>query len=256
MKNMREPIGVFDSGVGGISVLKELVKELPQEDFYYFGDSANAPYGTKTAEEVLHLSEQVVESLLNQGAKAIVIACNTATSAAAQTLRNKYKELPIIGIEPALKPAVLAKKDAHVLVMATPVTLRLEKFHRLLEQFGHEGQVSLLPCPGLMELVEEGNLEGLETEQFLRKLLTPYIGHIDSVVLGCTHYPFVKALIQKILGDDVLIYDGAAGTARELRRRLEKEGLLNPASHKGEVTFYNSKNTEEEIELSKYLFNR
>lgn len=254
------PVAVFDSGVGGISVLKELVAEMPHEDFRYYGDSAHAPYGTKEVSEVVALSDAIVKKMIDEGAKAVVIACNTATSAAADILRDKYSEIPIIGIEPALKPAVLAKKGSRVLVMATPVTLRLKKFHRLKEQFGHDSEIIMLPCPGLMERVEMGETDTPETEAFLRRLLAEYISEdeaepkVDSVVLGCTHYPFVRPLIRKILGDRVMIFDGAKGTARELHRRLQENNLCSTNPSAGRVTFENSREEEEELRLCKRLF--
>lgn len=258
MTETGRPVGVFDSGVGGISVLRELAAQLPHENFRYFGDSANAPYGTKKAEEVVCLADAAAGKLIAEGAKAVVIACNTATSAAAEILRKKYSGVPIVGIEPALKPAVLAKKNSRVLVMATPVTLQLEKFHRLMEQYGHDGEVILVPCPGLMERVEAGATDTPETELFLRSLLGKYAWGgehpVDSVVLGCTHYPFVRPLIQKILGEQVLIFDGAVGTAKELKRRLTEAGLLNGQTERGVITFENSRNTPEEILLSRRLF--
>lgn len=256
------PVAVFDSGLGGISVLKELVAEMPNEDFRYYGDSAHAPYGIKEVSEVVALSDAIVKKMIDEGAKAVVIACNTATSAAADILRKKYRDVPIIGIEPALKPAVLAKKGSRVLVMATPVTLRLSKFHRLMEQFEHDSEIIMLPCPGLMERVERGETDTPETEAFLRTLLADYISEeleepkVDSVVLGCTHYPFVRPLIRKIMGDRVLIFDGAKGTAKELHRRLKENNLCNAKSSSGFVTFENSRDEEEVIRLSKSLFDK
>ena len=250
------PIAVFDSGVGGISVLKELTALLPNENFRYFGDSANAPYGTKTTEQVLELTKKHIERMIDEGAKAAVIACNTATSAAASELRRLYPDTPIIGIEPALKTAALLGNHPKVLVMATPMTLRLEKFNRLLEKYQNHGDIHLLPCNGLVERIESGDLFGADMEAFLTELLAEYIENpVDSVVLGCTHYPFVRPLIQKLLGENVKIVDGSLGTAKELKRRLEAADLLNTDDTQGSVVFENSKDTEEELELCKRLFN-
>ena len=249
------PIAVFDSGVGGISVLKELTALLPNENFRYFGDSANAPYGTKTTEQVLELTKKHIGRMIAEGAKAAVIACNTATSAAAEVLREMYPDTPIIGIEPALKTAALLGNHPRVLVMATPMTLKLEKFNRLLEKYQDHGDIHLLPCNGLVERIESGALFGAEMEDFLAELLAEYIENpVDSVVLGCTHYPFVRPLIQKLLGENVKIIDGSLGTAKELKRRLEAAELLNDENAHGSVVFENSKNTKEEIELCKRLF--
>ena len=242
-RKARQPIGVFDSGVGGISVLRELIKVMPNEDYIYLGDSKNAPYGTKSLEQVRELSFHNAQMLLEQGAKGLVVACNTATSAAVRLMRGMYPELPIVGIEPALKPAALQKEHPHVLVMATPMT-----------RYEDRAQIYPLPCPGLMEFVEAGDLESERLYDFLRELLTPYLTKpLDSVVLGCTHYPFARKVIQQIVGENVTIFDGGAGTAREMRRRLADAGLLSPSGTAGTVTFENSLATEEELELCQRL---
>lgn len=248
------PIGVFDSGVGGISVLKELTALMPNEDYIYLGDSANAPYGTKTLEQVVKLVQEDAAYLYEKGIKALVVACNTATSAAIQTLREIYQDIPIIGIEPALKPAVLSKEHPTVVVMATPMTIKEKKFHKLMQRFETEADIIPLPCPGLMEFVERGELEGEALEQYLQKLFLPY-EKVDAVVLGCTHYPFVKKTIQKVLGEHAKLFDGGAGTARETKRRLEEKGLLNPSCKKGKVVFENSAKEERLIVLCERLLN-
>lgn len=265
-----QPIGVFDSGVGGISVLRELVKIMPNENYIYFGDSKNAPYGTKTLEEVRRLSFKNTASLLEQGAKAIVVACNTATSAAVRLMRERYEQvpddrisdrmpisIPIVGIEPAVKPAALQKEHARVLVMATPMTVGQEKFHMLMERYQDRATIYPLACPGLMEFVERGDLSSGELHEFLENLLRPYQNkNLDSVVLGCTHYPFVKSAIQEIMGDSVTVFDGGAGTAREMRRRLEAADLLNLSDKKGWVKFESSVVAEEELEAELALCRR
>lgn len=241
-------IGVFDSGVGGISVLQALVQELPHENFVYFGDSAHAPYGEKKPEEVVDLSSNIVEMLLDAGCKAIVIACNTATSAAGEYVRREHPHIPIIGVEPALKPAVLANPDGNVLVMATPMTVRLEKFQRLMEEWGTLARVMTVPCEGLAGRIEEGHLDAPDLTKLIDDLVGVYAHKIDAVVLGCTHYPFVLDRIRLVLGD-VPFYDGGTGTARQLRRRLGACGLLSHADAPGLVRFTSSKDTPEEIEL-------
>lgn len=246
-------IGVFDSGVGGISILRPLVRELPHERFVYFGDSAHAPYGDKEASEVLALSRSITEGLLAEGAEAIVIACNTATSAAAQTLRAEHPELPIIGVEPALKPATLAARHGRILVMATAATLALDKFQRLEDRWGSNSEVIEVACVGLAELIEKGDPTLPEIHDLLVKYLGPWRGKVDSVVLGCTHYPFIRAQIREVIGD-VPLYDGGEGTARETRRRLTEEGLLAPADAVGSVEFRSSVNTPEELALYQRLF--
>ena len=175
MKKSEQPIAVFDSGVGGISVLREMVKIMPYEDFIYYGDSKHAPYGTKSLEEVRELTISHTRELMGQGAKAVAIACNTATSAAVRILRQMYPQLPLVGIEPALKPAVLFKPHPTVLVMATPMTIREEKFHRLLAKYEHQATIYPLPCPGLMEYVERGQADSPEVREFLRNLLGEYL---------------------------------------------------------------------------------
>lgn len=242
MADSASPIGVFDSGLGGISVLRELIKVMPCEDFIYYGDSINAPYGVRPVDEVKQLTIDHVNMLLEMGIKGMCVACNTATSAAVKQLRIMYPDLPLVGIEPAIKPAALFKENPSVLVMATPMTIREEKFQTLLSKYKDIARVYQLPCPGLMEYVESGNLEGPELEEFLKNLLKDYAGtDLDAVVLGCTHYPFVSSQIQKTLGDNVQIFDGSLGTARELRRRLTEAGLAKEETEtKGSVTILNS----------------
>lgn len=254
MEKKQSPIGVFDSGLGGISVLRELVALMPQENYIFYGDSKHAPYGTKTLEEVQALTCADAEYLINQGVKAIVVACNTATSAAIPILREKYTDIPVIGIEPALKPAVLAKEHPRVLVMATPMTLREEKFKHLMEQFEEQAEIIPLPCPGLVEFVERGELDSPELEKFLSELFAEYLKTpIDCVVLGCTHYPFVRGMIQTVLGENVLIFDGGAGTARETKRRLTECNLINPSLESGTVVLQNSLGEPKMEELGQML---
>ena len=247
-------VGVFDSGLGGISVLRSLVSELPHEDFHYFGDSAHAPYGEKTEAQVLALSQTIVERFLAGGAKAIVIACNTATSVAAATLREAHPDVPIVGIEPALKPAARAFPHGRILVMATEVTLRLEKYHELARAWEGECEVISVPCPGLAARIECGNLDAPDLAEMVGDLVGRYAGTVDAVVLGCTHYPFVRPLVAAALGGDVAFFDGGAGTARQLRARLEAEGLLATRERLGRVTFASSLDTPAELELYQRFF--
>lgn len=247
-------VGVFDSGVGGISVLRALVAELPHEDFRYFGDSANAPYGEKTEAEVLALSRAIVERFLSDGAKAIVIACNTATSVAAATLRAEHPDVPIVGIEPALKPATEAARHGRILVMATEVTLRLDKYHELARTYGRGSEVIPVPCPGLAARIERGALDADDLAEMVRGYVGPYAGAVDSVVLGCTHYPFVRAQVARAVGEDVAFFDGGAGTARQLRARLAAEGLLAARGRAGRVDFASSVDTPDELALYREFF--
>ncbi len=242
MDKNKQPIAFFDSGVGGISVLREAVKILPNEDFLFFGDSANAPYGTKPIDEIRRLTLGHADRFREHGVKAIVVACNTATSAAINDLRQKHTDIPVIGIEPALKPAALMGEHPRVIVMATPLTVKGRKFHDLLGQYAGRADVIPLACPGLMEFVERGDIDSPEVTSYLKSLLVPHLKdtHVDAIVLGCTHYPFVAPAIKRIAGDSVRIFDGGEGTARELKRRLTREHLLNDSSKKGTVTFLNS----------------
>ena len=249
------PIGVMDSGMGGISVLMELVKLLPHENFVFYGDSANAPYGSRTTENIYELTENVVQKLIGKGVKGVVIACNTASSAAGWRLREEYPELPIVAIEPALKPAVIGCPGGRVVVLATEATLRERKFANLLEQWQGKAEIIKLPLPGLPEFVERGELDSPALREFLQGYFkklgdTP----VDGVVLGCTHYPFVRKVIGELLGPQAKIYDGAAGTARQLRRRLFRRGLLSDRNTQGKVEWLNSSPKPEMIDLSKKLF--
>ncbi|MBQ4580997.1 MAG: glutamate racemase [Clostridia bacterium] len=238
MADRNSPIGVFDSGVGGIGTLAALRRELPQERFLFYGDTANAPYGTKTREEVMGCVSRIVDHLLEQDVKAVVIACNTATAVAAAELRAKY-ELPIIGIEPALKPASEIRREGSILVMATPMTLKLEKFRALYERYG-EGAIPL-PCPGLMELVEREADD--EARRYLLELFSPYdLNKVDAVVLGCTHYVFLRPILKGILPETVSVLDGNEGTARQMRRVLAQRDLLSGGQ--GSVTLETSGDPE------------
>lgn len=248
------PIGFFDSGLGGISVLRGVRALLPGEDCLYFGDSAHAPYGVRSVEQVQQLSLDAAGQLLDRGAKAIVIACNTATSASVNLLRQTYPDIAIIGTEPALKPAVLAHPGGRVLVMATAMTLHEQKFADLREQFRDRADIIPVPCTGLMEFVEKGILAGDEVERFLLQILEPFAKiPVDAVVLGCTHYPFLIDSIRKIIGTRPEIFDSADGVSRQLRHRLEEQGLLNPRNDGGTVTFFNSAHDETLLQLSKRL---
>ena len=250
------PIAVFDSGIGGVSVLRELVNIMPHENFIYFGDTANAPYGTKSAEKVREMTFSVYEKLKARGIKAFVIACNTATSVAVASLREKYQNDIIIGVEPALKPAVMSGVHPTVAVFATPLTLKEEKFALLLSRFENKANVIPFACPGLVEFVERGEVEGEELHSFLLELFAPLMDkNLDAIVLGCTHYPFVKKEISAILGEKVKIFDGSMGTALNTRRRLEEANLLNDTEQKGRVIFIDSSYPNEENASDSMLVN-
>ena len=250
------PIGVFDSGVGGISVLRELVRQLPRERFWYLGDTANAPYGPRPTEQVRDLTCRAVEELLDGGVKAVVVACNTATSAAIEDLRRVHPEAILVGIEPALKLAVERHPKGRILVMATDVTLREEKFRTLMARFSGSHPVEGVHCPGLVERIERGELEGPDMEAFLRGLLTPHLtSDTVAVVLGCTHYPFAASALRRVLGDRIELIDGGEGTARETKRRLTAARLLRQKGT-GEVTFQSSDGKPETLALMERLLDR
>jgi len=250
MHTKEEYIAVFDSGVGGLSVLRELIKRMPGENYLYFGDSANAPYGSKTTEQVRALTMQAAEDLVSRGVKALVVACNTATSAAIHFLREKYPELIVVGIEPALKPAADRFPGGRIGIMATQVTLREEKLAHQVERFP-QMQVELIPAPGLVELIEDGQTDTPQVEELLGRILSPYVGKLDALVLGCTHYPFVRDTIGKILGSDTVLLDGGEGTAKQTQRCLEAAGLLNDGP--GSVQIENSRQDGKMLELSMAL---
>lgn len=248
-------VGVFDSGVGGISVLQELARALPDESFLFYGDSAHAPYGEKPRDWVLRRSRDIVDHLLNEGCKAIVIACNTATSVAAETLRSDYAYVPIVGVEPALKPATLSPGIDRILVMATPITLRLDKYQQLARRWGSGKEVLPAPCPGLAARIEKGDLDAPDLHAMLEQLIGCYRGEVDAVVLGCTHYSFVAPQIRAALGD-VQLFDGAHGTALQLQRMLAKRDILAKSTGNGMIEFASSANSPEELELYRQFFSQ
>lgn len=257
------PIGVFDSGVGGISVLRVLRRDMPDENFIFFGDSIHAPYGDRTDAEIRALSEANVQFLLTKGCKAIVIACNTATSSAADWLRARYPELIIIGMEPAVKSAVDHASIRHprVLVLATAATIHGERLHHLIGRFSAAAEICPVAAPGIVPLVEAGKEGSGELSDYLRTLLQPYRriedgggGQcVDSVVLGCTHFPFAMNSIREALGYAFTFYDGAYRTARETKRRLSERGLRNPSGQPGWVRLYSSMPGEASLRLQRRL---
>ena len=234
------PIGVFDSGVGGISVLKHIHTLLPNEDLMYVADSKFAPYGNKTPEFIQERALWITDFLIGKGAKALVVACNTATAAAVDLLRQKY-HLPIIGMEPAVKPAAAASKTGVIGVLATSGTLKSAQFAALLEHYGQQVEVVTQACHGLVECVERGELDSTATQDLLASYVQPLIAAgADTIVLGCTHYPFVRPLIENLVGDDVVLIDTGAAVAKELKRRLEDARLLNAETQIGQVGFWSN----------------
>jgi glutamate racemase len=235
-----DPIGVFDSGVGGLSVLREMRRELPHEDLLYVADSGYAPYGDKSQEVIAGRALAVTEFLLAEGAKAVVVACNTATAAAAQTLRTRFA-VPIIAMEPAVKPAVARTRSGVVGVLATSQTVASHKFVQLLGRFNAGADVLVQPCPGLVERVEAGDLDGEETRTLLADYLKPLLEQgADTLVLGCTHYPHLTPLIEALAGPEVEVMCAGAAVARQVRRRLEEVGLLSQGPGAGRERFWTS----------------
>ena len=256
MNIKNSPIGFFDSGVGGLSVLREAISIMPNENYIYFGDSKNAPYGTKELDEVRCLTFNAADFLRKKNVKAIVVACNTATSAAIEELRNKYIDIPIIGIEPALKPAVKLNRKGSIIIMATPMTLREKKFKQLMLKYDDGCDIVPMPCPRLVEFVESGILEGEELEEYLRSKLKDYIEKdIAAIVLGCTHYPFIKETLAKVVGKEIPLIDGGLGTSHELQRKLKEKGTLTESEIRGNIEIYNSTNDIKVIDFCYNLIN-
>lgn len=220
------PVGVFDSGVGGLSVLREIRQRLPGESLLYVADSGHVPYGDKSPEQIRQRSRAIAGFLLAQGAKALVVACNTATAAAVNDLRSLY-DLPIIGMEPAVKPAAKATRSGIVGVLATTGTLQSAKFAALLDRFAGSVKVITQPCPGLVELIEQGELRGPQVDALLHAFTAPLLAAgCDTLILGCTHYPFIRDALQHLLPAEVNLIDTGAAVARHLQDRLAEAGLL------------------------------
>jgi glutamate racemase len=250
------PIGVFDSGVGGLSVLRDIRRELWNEDLLYVADSVHAPYGDKSADFIEARAMSIAQFLLNQQVKAIVVACNTATSAAVAELRARFP-VPIIAMEPAVKPAVARTQSGVVGVMATRRTVVSENFLNLLERFGTHVKIIVQPCPGLVEQVESGDLTGDKTRELLQAYIVPLLEKgADTIVLGCTHYPFLQALIEDIAGSSVVILDPGEAIARELRRRLDHAGILCCAERQGLEWFWTSDAPDNAKEIISQLWQK
>ena len=238
--NSEESIGIFDSGIGGGTVLKEIIKILPNENYKYYSDSKNNPYGDKTDEEIIKICNKIVSNFIEQKCKAIVIACNTASAKAAKTLREKYPETPIIAIEPAYKMVHDFAYDQVTLVMATKGTIESEKFHKLYNKYDNH-KTYLMACHGLADIIEEGNEDKIK--QYLKENLSEYVGKVHNVVLGCTHYPLIQNEIKEVLGD-VEFFNGAASLAKHLKDILKEKDLISDSKSKGVVEFTDSSNSE------------
>lgn len=248
------PIGVFDSGIGGLTVLKKIIEILPNEKYIYYADTDNVPYGTKPKEEIKKYIDESVRFLISKNVKAIVIACNTATSIAIKELREKYV-VPIIGIEPAAKPAVENRGNKKVLIMATPTTIKEEKLKYLLESLNTEEYVDLIAMPKLVEFAESKEFESDNVKAYIQEQLQRYnLEDYSELVLGCTHFPFFKNVLSEIFPKSTQIIDGSKGVANRLKSVLEENNLLG--NNKLEINYYYSgKVCENEDELNKLLNN-
>ncbi len=241
LNHHKSPIGVFDSGVGGISVLKHIHALLPHEDLLYVADSKYAPYGSKTLTEITARCFEIADFLIAKNAKALVVACNTATAAAIDAMRAKY-DLPIIGMEPAVKPAAAATKSGIIGVLATVGTLKSAQFAALLENYGRNVEVVTQACVGLVECIERGELTNQSTLELVQQYCKPLLDEgADTIVLGCTHYPFVRPLIEQTVGSEVTLIDTGAAVAKHLQKRLLALNLLADAkevNQLSEITFW------------------
>lgn len=225
------PIGVYDSGVGGLSVLRAIHKQLPNEATLYFADQAKVPYGERPLEEVRQLAEGATRMMMNQGAKLIVIACNTASAAALKHLRIQYPEFPFVGMEPAVKPAAEQTLTGKVGVLATPAAFQGELYASVVERFAKDVQIYQATCPGLVKQIERGYLNTFLTRSILQQAIQPMLAEgVDTLVMGCTHFPFVIPLIQQIAGESVRIIDPAPAIARQTERVLMQQYLLRASS--------------------------
>jgi len=250
------PIGVFDSGVGGLSVLREIRRELPAEDLIYVADSGYAPYGDRPEDYVRGRAIAIMEFLRAQNVKAVVVACNTATGIAVDALRARYAE-PIVAIEPAVKPAAARTRSRVVGVLATTQTLAGQKFAKLVSTYAGDVEVLTQACPGLVEQVERGDFMSASTRSLVEQYLRPMLDKgADTIVLGCTHYPFVSDAIRDVAGPDVNLIDSAGPVARELHRRLEANGLLAAEPRTGAETFWTTGPPEQVANVVEQLWSR
>ena len=249
-KKNNAPIGVFDSGVGGLTVAREITRQLPRESIVYFGDTARVPYGSKSKDTIIRYSRQIVRFLQTKNVKAIVVACNTASAKAAKLLREKYTEQIIIAIEPAYKMVHDFAYEKITLVMATKGTIESEKFHRLYEKYDNH-KTYLLACKGLADIIEEENEEKIK--KYLKENLSEYKGKIENIVLGCTHYPLIQNQIKEVVGE-VKFFNGAPNVAKHLKEVLEEKNLLNKEKSIGKINFIDSRNSKlKEERFFKYL---
>lgn len=242
--NPNSPIGIFDSGVGGLSVLRAIRAQMPNETILYFGDQRHIPYGPRPMVQIRNFSEAITNFLLQHRAKIIVVACNTASAAALKYLRERFSRVQFVGMEPAVKPAAEHTRTGKVGVLATPATFQGELYASVVERFANGVQLFQNTCSGLVQQIEQGNLNGGETRKILQDALQPMLKeNIDTVVLGCTHYPFVIPIIQEIVGENVRVIDPAPAVARQVHRLLEAGGMASASKARGIVKIYTSGDT-------------
>lgn len=248
------PIGVFDSGIGGLTVLKKIIETLPNEKYMYYADTDNVPYGTKSKEEVKKYIYDAVDFLVSKNVKAIVIACNTATSIAAEELRKKY-DIPIIGIEPAIKPAFENKGEKRVMVMATPITVKSEKVKKTLENLNATEYVDLVAMPKLVEFAESKDFESDKVKEYIQEQLKEYnLNDYSNLVLGCTHFPFFKKVLYEVFSNNIELVDGSKGVASRLKNKLEEKSLLG--NNNLNIEYYSSGRVVENQDELNLLLNK
>jgi len=232
------PIGIFDSGVGGLSVLRAVRDQFPDENLIYLADQIHVPYGPRPKTEVAKLSREIVRFLVNRDVKLVVVACNTASAAALKKLRVSYPTLPFVGMEPAVKPAAEETNSGVVGVLATPATFQGELYNSTVERFAQGVTVLQHTCPGLVRQIEMGHVADAETKEILERALIPMLEKgVDKVVMGCTHYPFVIPLIKEIVGAEIEVIDPAPAVARQVGRLLDRRDLRAKAGGKGQILF-------------------
>lgn len=255
MKQNNQPIGIFDSGVGGLTVWRELVKSLPNESVIYYADSANCPYGSKDKETIINLVARVVDFLVSKECKAIIVACNTATAAAIDFLRSKYT-IPFIGMEPAVKPAAQNSKTKSIAVLATEGTFNGKLYTETSRKYAKDVVLNIKVGDKLVDIVEKGMINAPSTESHIRTLINPLIDkNIDHLVLGCTHYPFLTGVLEKVLPKNVKIIDPALAIVKQTNRILEQNNMLNEDENKRKYNFYSSGNSEVLRNLLKNITN-
>lgn len=248
MPSPSNPIGVFDSGVGGLSVLRSIREQMPEENILYFGDQGHVPYGPRSMGQIQNFSEGITNFLLNYDSKLIVVACNTASAAALTYLRGCFPAVPFVGMEPAVKPAAETTKTGKVGVLATPATFQGALYASVVERFAAGVELFQHTCPGLVSQIEKGDLDSADTRAILEDALLPMLDasrNIDTVVLGCTHYPFVIPLIEQIVGKNVRVIDPAPSVAKQVKRLLEAAGTRNQSQGKASARFFTSGSSSE-----------